>query len=109
LRAAYWISRVSRIIDPQEPRSLASEEARRLRTAALEEPHILPLTNYVRALRARDDREYPYFDPADGGVEARLLLLFEKPGPMTVQKGRQKMGEVLATPPMPKDSKGLPR
>jgi len=41
-------------------------------------------------LRARDGNEYPYFDPADGGVDAEVLFLFEKPGPMTVEDGRGK-------------------
>jgi hypothetical protein len=77
-------------IDPQEPRSLASEEARCERLAAVEQPHIAPLTGFVHELRSRDDREYPYFDPADGGVQASLLFLFEKPGPMTVERGRHR-------------------
>lgn len=75
-------------IDPEVPRSLASEAARAERLAALDQPHVAPLTDYVRALRNRDDQEYPYFDPADGGIGASLLFLFEKPGPMTVEKGR---------------------
>jgi hypothetical protein len=56
--------------------------------AALREPHVAPLTEFVHALRARDGNEYPYFDPVDGGVEAYVLFLLEKPGPMTVPKGR---------------------
>lgn len=75
-------------LDPQFPRLLANEAARRERLAALDQPHIAPLTGYVHALRGRDDREYPYFDPADGGIDASMLFLFEKPGPMTVERGR---------------------
>jgi hypothetical protein len=56
--------------------------------AALREPHIARLTDFVNSLRARDGNEYPYFDPADGGVNASILFLLEKPGPMTVPKGR---------------------
>ncbi|WP_338501554.1 uracil-DNA glycosylase [Sphingomonas kaistensis] len=55
--------------------------------AALQLAHIAPLTDYVHSLRLRDTNEYPYFDPADGGVNASILFLFEKPGPMTVDKG----------------------
>ena len=77
-------------IEPEGPRSLASEEARAQRLAALDQPHVAPLTRFVRALRGRDEREYPYFDPADGGVDASLLFLFEKPGPMTVERGRHR-------------------
>lgn len=58
------------------------------RLAALGEPHIARLTELVHAFRARDGSEYPYFDPADGGVEASILFLLEKPGPMTVPKGK---------------------
>src|SRR5688572_18636479 len=73
---------------PTSPRSLRDPLARAKRTAALREPHIAPLTDYVLSLRARDDRDYPFFDPSDGGVYASMLFLFEKPGPMTVEKGR---------------------
>jgi hypothetical protein len=40
-----------------------------------------PLTSYAARLRERG--EVPEFDPCDGGTEAQLLFLFEKPGPMT--------------------------
>nr|WP_299907595.1 uracil-DNA glycosylase [Sphingomonas bacterium] len=46
-------------------------------------PHIEPLTKFVESLRVRNDAEYPFFDPMDGGVDATLLFLFEKPGPKT--------------------------
>ena len=46
-------------------------------------PHIAPLTNYVEELRQARAGDVPYFDPLDGGVAAKLLFLFEKPGPMT--------------------------
>ena len=54
------------------------------RKLRLHETHIAPLTNYVEALRVKyPDWEFPYFDPADGGIDARLLFLLEKPGPKT--------------------------
>ena len=34
-------------------------------------------------LRERRSVEVPEFDPLDGGVDARVLFLLEKPGPMT--------------------------
>ena len=46
-------------------------------------PHIAPLTAYAAELRSRNVGVVPDFDPLDGGVEARVLFLFEKPGPMT--------------------------
>ena len=67
---------------------MRNPDVRAARIAALIEPHIAPLTEFVHALRARDGNEYPYFDPADGGTSASILFLLEKPGPMTVQKGK---------------------
>ena len=46
-----------------------------------------PLTKYVNGLRQRLDPNVsgnvvvPYFDPLDGGADASLLFLLEKPGP----------------------------
>ncbi|MCA3719822.1 MAG: uracil-DNA glycosylase [Phenylobacterium sp.] len=64
-------------------RSLHDPAARVARRALLEEPHVRPLTAYVEQLRASSPDEFPDFDPLDGGVEARMLFLLEKPGPMT--------------------------
>ena len=69
--------------EPAAPRSLRDPEAREARRRLLSEPHIRPLTAYVEQLRDRSPDEFPDFDPLDGGVEARLLFLMEKPGPMT--------------------------
>jgi hypothetical protein len=44
--------------------------------------HIAPLAAYVDRLR-RPRFYVPDFDPMDGGVGARILFLFEKPGPKT--------------------------
>ena len=71
-----------------QPRTMRDPAVREARLAALGEPHVAPLTDLVHALRERDGSEYPYFDPADGGTEASILFLLEKPGPMTVPKGR---------------------
>jgi len=64
-------------------RSLRAPEAREARRMLLAEPHVRPLTAYVDQLRACSPDEFPDFDPLDGGVEARMLFLLEKPGPMT--------------------------
>jgi len=46
--------------------------------------HIVELTRYVEGLGARNPGwEFPYFDPLDGGPQADMLFLQEKPGPMT--------------------------
>ncbi|MXO74785.1 uracil-DNA glycosylase [Altererythrobacter aerius] len=75
-------------MSPEQPRAMRNPAVRAARLAALYERHIAPLTDFVHWLRARDSNEYPYFDPADGGVEASILFLLEKPGPMTVPEGK---------------------
>ncbi len=56
------------------------EVARKL--ALLDSPHVAPLTDFVRRLRASraGDESIPWFDPTDAGVRARILLLLEAPG-----------------------------
>ncbi len=65
---------------------MRQEHVRTERRAMLDLPHMAPLKRYAAGLRQRLDMEVPDFDPADGGVEARLLFLKEKPGPMTSAK-----------------------
>ena len=45
-------------------------------------PHMVQLKTFAERLRG-PGLEVPDFDPLDGGVEARALFLFEKPGRMT--------------------------
>lgn len=75
--------------DCDYPRSLRSDGCIKFRKLMLHEPHIAPLTAYVAELRRlQPELEFPEFDPFDGGVAARILFLFEKPGPMTSGKGK---------------------
>ncbi|RYD85228.1 MAG: uracil-DNA glycosylase [Verrucomicrobiaceae bacterium] len=69
--------------EDQQPRSLRSEEARQRRRRMMDACHMRPLNSYVQHLRKRLGIEIPDFDPLDGGLHARALFLFEKPGPMT--------------------------
>jgi hypothetical protein len=70
-------------------RSLRSAEAVARRRLMLREPHVAPLTKFVEKLReAHPDWEFPDFDPLDGGSNADILFLFEKPGPMTSSGGK---------------------
>jgi uracil-DNA glycosylase len=47
----------------------------------LEEPHVAPLTAFVRRLREElGEESVPWFDPTEAGVEARILLLLQSPG-----------------------------
>jgi len=53
-------------------------------------PHVSALTDYAADLGRRGSVEVPDFDPLDGGIEAKVLFLFEKPGPMTASNGSSK-------------------
>ncbi len=56
------------------------------RRSMLTLPHILPLVEYLEALKNElgSDFDTPMFDPCDGGVEAKALFLLEAPGPKAV-------------------------
>ena len=69
--------------DGEHPDCLTQPDAVLRRQALLGQPHIQPLVDHVGELRSRGRGYVPDFDPADGGVEARLLFLMEKPGPKT--------------------------
>jgi uracil-DNA glycosylase len=56
------------------------------REAQLHDGHVLPLMNVVRDLRAQG-LIVPNVDPNDGGVNARVLVLLETPGPKAVASG----------------------
>lgn len=47
------------------------------------EPTVQPLREWAADLAARRDAVVPWFDPAEAGVQSRVLLVFEAPGPMT--------------------------
>ncbi|MFP3515746.1 uracil-DNA glycosylase [Pseudomonas sp. SIMBA_077] len=73
------------------PRNFKQAEFVAARRSMLQEPHIAPLTIYVERLRAEHpDWEFQDFDPMDGGVEADMLFLLEKPGPMTSLNAKRK-------------------
>jgi hypothetical protein len=57
-----------------------------LRENRLDEPHIYPLMELVRELRAQG-REVPNVNPNDGGTNAKALFLLETPGPRAVGTG----------------------
>ena len=61
---------------------LRHQEERDRRRELLTGAHIQPLCDYVQALEAAlgDECKIPSFDPCDGGVNARVLLLLETPG-----------------------------
>lgn len=54
------------------------------RIALLNQPHMIQLTQFVKQLRLKHpDGVVPDFDPLDGGINAKVLFLLEKPGPKT--------------------------
>ena len=71
------------------PRSMRDAQVRARRKAMLDLPHVVPLTAFAAKLRQRGSVEVPEFDPLDGGVDAHVLFLFEKPGPMTAEGGKR--------------------
>ena len=73
-----------------EPRTLRDQRARERRRTMLDLPHMAPLKEYAAHLRHQSGGlEAPDFDPLDGGIQARALFLFEKPGPMTSESGKR--------------------
>lgn len=65
-----------------EPKSLRHTSVRAQRVAELNAPHVQPLTRFVDDLRQQKGpgHEIPYFDPHDGGLNAKALFLLEAPG-----------------------------
>lgn len=72
-----------------KPKLLKDPAAKAERYGRLHLPHIAPLTKFVEDLRAEKGTDYqlPYFDPWDGGIEARVLFLLEAPGAKAVFSG----------------------
>ncbi len=63
-------------------RTMSDEPVRAERGRHRLESHIAPLTALVERMRHETDHEsIPWFDPKSGGIEARILLLLEAPGP----------------------------
>ena len=71
------------------PKSLKDLNERQKKLVRLNEPRIKPLTEYVETIRKETSLgdKIPYFDPDDGGVDARCIFLLEAPGPKAVASG----------------------
>ncbi|MCY0389004.1 uracil-DNA glycosylase [Robbsia sp. Bb-Pol-6] len=59
--------------------ALADPAARSRRARRLTAPHMTRLTGYAEALARRTQRAVPYFDPLDGGCNARVMILLQSP------------------------------
>lgn len=81
-------SRWASVMHPtsEAPKSLGIPAVRNARLAALQLPHIAPLSAFVRSLRGQMEpgHDIPYLDPADGGIHAECLFLLEAPGRQAV-------------------------
>jgi len=71
------------------PKSLKEPQARQQKLAKLNAVNTKPLTHFVEEIRKETGmgKNIPYFDPDDGGVDARCLFLLEAPGPKAVESG----------------------
>lgn len=67
--------------EPVAPRSLADPALLAARHRLMESQHLAPLRQLAAQIRTATGAAVPDPDPLDGGVEARLLLLLETPGP----------------------------
>lgn len=66
---------------PDRPKSLGDPARLAARRALLAGAHLAPIRALARRIAAERDAAVPEPDPLDGGVDARLLLLLETPGP----------------------------
>lgn len=78
---------------PTQPRALRDPAAVARRRSLLTSGRAKALADYARTLRGIGRGEVPDFDPLDGGTSAKVLFLFEKPGPMTsVNRSGERVG-----------------
>lgn len=73
--------------EPVAPKSLADPAEREARRAIADAPHLRPLRELARRIAAEQGAAVPDPDPLDGGIDARLLLLLETPGPSIGRTG----------------------
>lgn len=72
---------------PETPKSLRDPACLEARRAMADAPHVRPLRALAGTIAAERGAAVPDPDPLDGGVEARLLLLLETPGPSIGRTG----------------------
>jgi uracil-DNA glycosylase len=71
------------------PKSLKDEQEKQNRLELIFESNVLPLNKFIEEMRSIKNmqNEIPYFDPLDGGVNAKYLFLLEAPGLKATQSG----------------------
>ncbi|MFE9747459.1 uracil-DNA glycosylase [Saccharothrix saharensis] len=55
--------------------------------ALLKAPHLAKLTEFAQRIATERKADVPLFDPASGGVNSKVLLLLESPGPASSGSG----------------------
>jgi len=73
-------------VDASGPRALRDPVKLAARRASVgDAPHLSPLQDWIATMVARrgSGTVAPDFDPSEAGVDARVLVLLEAPGPMT--------------------------
>ncbi|MFD1148508.1 uracil-DNA glycosylase [Saccharothrix hoggarensis] len=66
---------------PSTPRAHRNPVVVARKKALLTAPHLAKLTEFARRVATERKADVPLFDPASGGVNAKVLLLLESPGP----------------------------
>ncbi|WP_447006877.1 uracil-DNA glycosylase [Saccharothrix isguenensis] len=72
---------------PSTPRAHRNPVVIARKKALLTAPHMAKLTEFARRIATERKADVPLFDPASGGVDSKVLLLLESPGPASVKSG----------------------
>ncbi|WP_051772151.1 uracil-DNA glycosylase [Saccharothrix sp. NRRL B-16314] len=72
---------------PSTPRAHRNPVVIARKMALLKAPHMAKLTEFAQRIATERKADVPLFDPASGGVNSKVLLLLESPGPASAKSG----------------------
>ncbi|MGW4113192.1 uracil-DNA glycosylase [Actinosynnema sp. NPDC004786] len=72
---------------PSTPRAHRNPVVVARKMALLKAPHLAKLTEFAQRIATERKVDVPLFDPASGGVDSKVLLLLESPGPASAGSG----------------------
>ncbi|WP_367129988.1 uracil-DNA glycosylase [Saccharothrix sp. HUAS TT1] len=72
---------------PSTPRAHRNPVVVARKKALLTAPHVAKLTEFAQRIATERKAAVPLFDPAGGGVNSKVLLLLESPGPASAGSG----------------------
>lgn len=72
---------------PSTPRAHRNPVVVARKMALLKAPHLAKLTEFAQRVATERKVDVPLFDPASGGVNSKVLLLLESPGPASAGSG----------------------